>query len=62
MSKVSDLYRERNQQVDRANDAEARGFEGTARTARDAADRLDRQIKAAQPAEKPGAWAGRAHP
>lgn len=62
MSKVGDLFRERNSQVDRANDAESRGFDGTARTARVAAERVERQIEEAQTAEKPGTWASRAHP
>lgn len=62
MSRLNDLYRERNRQADRANDAEARGFEGTARTARKAAADVDRQIEKAQAAEKTGAWSSRAHP
>lgn len=47
-AEVEGMWRERNMHQRRANDAEARGFPGTARRARKAAREVEERIEAAE--------------
>jgi hypothetical protein len=60
--KAGSLQREQDRQLQRARDARAAGFDGTADKALERAEEIGRQVDAAQEGAGAAAWWSRAHP